>query len=503
MADAAYTPSEWGKLFHSLNVNELLGAGSAGPGKSMVLLFDPMEQILSEHARCVDKHHPHFQRPGQSSGWALHLRRETPMLQETIERSQRYFPNLDPGADFDKKSNTWRFTSGFKFQFGHCQNDEDWGNFLSKQYTHIAYDELTQFNEEQYHQINSRLRSGDPVLKHMLKVRACSNPYCRRERGQNYTVHDPHWVRKRFVDPNPNGRVLLKKTFKRRDGSEFVRTRMYLPATLYDNPDKDFVANYEENLLDKPPHIRQAMLYGDWYVSVGSHYAEDWIKEVHTCDPFRIPSDWPVFRSMDWGYRHWGVIGWYALDPDDTLFKFREFSFRGMDAAEVAQRVQEIEKSLGYWQGKRSMLTGPADTQLWEARGDVGLTKAQQFAKAGVSWVQADKRSRARNSQLLTTRLKNQSSMRPGGIVVMRNCKETIRTVPSIPTDPNDPEAPAEGGDDHWHDETVYACAYASKGKPGTSKDRAREKYDDEREEELEEGAPRTRGRYGYGSSIL
>src|SRR5688572_3955299 len=109
-----YIPSEWGKLFHASQVNELLGAGSAGPGKSMVLLFDPMEQVITEHQRFTDKHHPYRIKEGMSSGWALHLRREFPMLQETIERSHRYFPMVDPDAKFDKKSNTWSFRSGFK-----------------------------------------------------------------------------------------------------------------------------------------------------------------------------------------------------------------------------------------------------------------------------------------------------------------------------------------------------------------------------------------------------
>lgn len=496
-----YKASEWGKLFHSLRVNELLGAGAAGPGKSMVLLFDPLEQILIEHQRCYDKHHPHFQRWGQSTGWALHLRRESPMLQETIQRSQRFFPQIDPNAHFDTKLTTWTFSSGFKYQFGHCQHDSDWGNYLSKQYTHIGFDELTQFNEEQYHQVSARLRSGDPVLRPLLKIRACSNPFCKREKSANYTVNDPHWVRKRFVDPEPNGRVILRRVLKRRDGTKFERTMMYLPATLYDNPDKDFVQNYEEQLIDKPAHIRQAMLYGDWYVTVGSHYADDWNKDIHVCDPFKIPSHWRISRSMDWGFKSWGVILWWALDPDGTLYCIREFSFRLMDAAKVAARVKEIEKELGLWHGGRSRITGPADTQLWEERGDTGISKAQEFARAGVMWKPANKRSRARNSQLLIKRLKAHSGgMTIPGIVFFRSCVDCIRTIPGIQTDANDPEAPLEGGDDHWHDAVVYECAEIEKPGVGTSKDRARESY--EREDEEDDG-PQDRGRYGYGSKVL
>jgi hypothetical protein len=496
-----YIPSEWGKLFHASRVNELLGAGSAGPGKSMVLLFDPMEQVISEHARISDKHHPYKMREGMSTGWALHLRREFPMLQETIERSHKFFPLVDPDAKFDKRTNTWEFRSGYHYQFGHCQHEEDWGNYLSKQFTHIGYDELTQFNEEQYHQINARLRSADPVLRHMLKIRACSNPFCKREKGQNYSLHDPHWVRKRFVEPNPNGRVIIAKEFRRKDGGKFERTRMYLPATLYDNPDPDFVANYEEQLLDKPPHIRQAMLYGDWYVTIGGHYAEDWQRPVHVCEPFKIPGDWPIFRSMDWGFKHHGVIGWWAEDHDGTLYGIREFKFRLMHADRCAQRVQEIERGMGLWAGNRSRITGPADTQLWEQRGDTSLSKAQMFSRAGVPWLAANKKSRANNSQLFLRRLKNQVEGRPNGIVFFNTMRYCISTLPTIQSDPADPEAPCEGGDDHGHDMVMYTCSYASRGVRGKSRDLVDREVDDERDERSRRHqTPQGRGRYGYGS---
>jgi hypothetical protein len=206
---------------------------------------------------------------------------------------------------------------------------------------------------------------------------------------------------------------------------------------------------------------------------------------------------------MDWGYKHWGTIGWYAIDEDGTLYKFREFSFRQMDAREVAKRVAEAEKEMGYWHGKRSSITGPADTQLWEERGDTSMSKAREFAAEGISWLPANKKSRARNSQLLVARLKNQVRNAPNGIVIFRSCKETIRTLPGIQTDPNDLEAPAEGGDDHWHDETLYACSYAQKGAVGVTRDRARERYEDEQDEEEQDSGPSNRGRYGYGSSIL
>lgn len=497
-----YKPSDWGKIFHSLTVDEALGAGSAGPGKSLVLLMDPMAQITVEHNRCLEKNHPYHMRWGDSTGWAVHFRRTTPMLQLTLSRAAKLFPRIDPDVQFDKAKSTYTWKSGFRYQFAHCAESNDHEGYQSAEFSHLGLDELTQFEGEQYDALRVRVRSADPVLSGMLKVRSASNPFFRRESGVNLKIRDPHWVRKRFVDPAPKGGVILKRTYTMRDGRKETKTRIYLPATLYDNPNPEFVKQYEVTLMDSPPHIRQAMLYGDWYVNPGSYYGDYWIRSEHVCAPFKVPSDWRIFRAMDWGFKAWGVIGWWALDYDNNLICIREFSFRGMDAKKVAERVKSIEIGMGLWRRGMSGITGPADTQLWEQRGDTGKTKAQEFAEVGVSWTKADKRSRAHNAQRMLTRMQDRRAKVPG-IMFFETCEGCIRTIPAIQADRDDPEAPAEGGDDHWHDMACYACAYASNDFVGTSKgaisSRAeREDDDEDRDIEVSTG----RGRLGYGSSV-
>src|SRR5688572_31651895 len=96
-----YAPSPWAIRFHEAQADEILGGGSAGPGKSLTLLWDPIvNQAIVEHARCtgqfLDRLSPfladlcrkHPIRPGQSEGHALSMRRTMPQLQETIDRSK-------------------------------------------------------------------------------------------------------------------------------------------------------------------------------------------------------------------------------------------------------------------------------------------------------------------------------------------------------------------------------------------------------------------------------
>lgn len=501
-----YKPSAWQAKFHALTHREALGAGAAGPGKTECLIHEPLQQIRVEHARMTRNPElaaapgtklyedilKHPINPGQSVGWALFLRRIYTTLEQTVARCKRTYFALDPGCEWVESKRWFQFSSGYKVQFDHCKDIGDWEKYMSLEFTMILYDELVQFDQEQYIQINGRLRTSDPILKHMRKIRAMSNPVMKLAEGTK--VRDPHWVRKHFVDPAPEGNVTIKKKMVRRsDGSSFYRRRIYLPAKLKDNPDPEFVRSYEEELLNQPKHVREALMDGNWYITAGSFFGEVWEHNLHVCRPFRIPQEWKRFRSMDWGMKSYGVVLWFAMDPDENVWVEREYTFKGKRADEVAKDVRDIEVGMKLWRGRKSLITGPADTQLWEERGDVGMTKAAVFHKLGVPWTKAEK-VRLTNAQRVYSRLKdhNHGTQTPG-LVIFQTCKHLIRTLPALPTDQNCPELPMDGGDDHWYDALCYGVAYASKGRraiPSHHKDLEHERSSLEDDD---------RGTYGYG----
>lgn len=467
MSDEIYVPSPWQQRYHATTADEVLGGGAAGPGKTRCLVMDPFQQITIEHARCMkdprlvapDESSPLWRmveenplHMGSSTGWAVHLRRTIKELKQTMSRSIATFQAIDPGAKFDKTENMWTFSSGYHYQFGHCMNPDDWNLYLGLEITHLAFDELVTFLEEQYDNITQRVRSTDPVLKGMLKVRSMSNPVPQISGNEGYQI-DPLWVRKRFVDFNPNGEELQVFQQKLPDGSSIEKTLLFLPARLRDNPNPDFVKEYTAKLMFSKPHIRAAMLHGNWYVTAGSFFGDEWNQSIHVVPPHRIPHSWRRFRSCDWGYKKPGCIHWGALDDDDNMTVERELTFQGQTVKQVAKRVREIEEDLGLWKGKRSLITGPADTQLWEKRGDEGLSKAEEFLAMGVPWVPADKRSRQRNAERIAERLKDHDNgaTKPG-LVIFDTCKMLVKTLPAIQTDPKNPDNPQDGGDDHWFD---------------------------------------------------
>lgn len=448
-----YDPSPIQREFHALKTTEGLFGGSAGPGKSMALVMDPAEQIVVEMARCRARDIAW----GASTGMMIHFRRELPRLEETIFRAKVLYSKLDPAFKFNDNDHAGRFSSGYRVKFAHLKDSDSFLNYRSNQYTHIGFDELIEFESDQYHELGSRCRSTDPVMKTMLKVRAASNP-------------GPNWVREYFIDPAPQGRKILKKTFRLRDGSYETRTRLFLPARLYDNPDKEYVRQYEANLMDKPAHIRASQLDGNWYVVAGAFFAEEWDPQRVIIKPFKIPAGWRKFRSGDWGYKEECVILWWTVNPDGDLICYRELTLNGRkakrryDAREVGERIKDIEIAAGEWNHNTnsSRLTGWMDTQLWEERGKaangLNITMADDMAAAGIYWKKATK-GRKQAAQQFVKRLNEHGPNDEPGVMFFEGCTKCITTIPALGTDHADPEKPADGGPDHWWAAVSYACA--------------------------------------------
>lgn len=446
----------------------MLGGGSAGPGKSLTLLWDPIvTQAVVEQARMTGQFLDQFPewlrelclqhpiRPGESEGHALHMRRSMPQLKENIARSKRMFPKFDPLATYSKEDHCWTFGTGYQYTFGHCREEDSHEDYLSKQYTHLGLDEAYSFTYRQFDELDNRVRSADPVLRRLIRTRLMSNPA-------------PGWLKDEFVTPAPQGQVELRRKVRDPEtGKTRTKTRIFLPAKLSDNPDKEFAEDYKFKLLSKPAHMRARYLYGDWDTLEGAFFEEDWNREVHVVKAFKIPRDWPKFRVMDWGYKVQGVICWFAMDPDDNLYCFFEFNFRLMKDEVCADRVIDIELSIGLWNKpeKKSRLMGVADTQLWEERGDSGVSKADVFADKGVYWQPADKASIARNAERIISRLRDHDAERQPGLIIFENCRKTIEMFASIKCEETDSTIPDKKSPlKHWFDVQAYAAAHASNG---------------------------------------
>jgi hypothetical protein len=445
-----YQPSKVQQEFHLCQCREALFAGSAGPGKTEALLMDPIQtQLIVEDARLRNRDIT------KSAGWAIHFRREMPMLRQTIERALRRYPLVDQGVQYDTESHTFTFSCGYRIQFAHMANPGDYRIYDSSEYSAIYFDEVIQFTEEQYNYLESRCRSSDPVLRTLLRVRCATNPAA-------------GWVKRYFVDPAPEGRTILRRTIRLEDGTEEHRDRVFIPALLRDNPDEGFRRDYEVTLRKLPPHIRLARLNGRWDVVQGAFFETTFLPEVHVIKEFPIPSGWTKWRVMDWGYKTRCVVTWWAKDPDDNIVCYREAAFRLKDDDYVAKAIRDIERHAGEWNRVRdcSALSGPADWQIWDQRGTQGPTIAERMASHGVFWERCTKDRHAATAELLRRlcAIPCKANKREfPSIAWFDCCKESIRTIPMVETDPDDSEVPLKGGaggEDHCLDNAFYSVMY-------------------------------------------
>ena len=492
--------------FQPFDEVEILYGGTAGSGKTLFLRWDPFEtQWAGEHQRWVDARSRGEQ--FQSVGWALHVRRVFPMLIQTILYVRDVSGRLDPGVKWDGDNYLLTFSCGYRYQFGHVQNEEDWRKYDSQDYTHLSVDEAVQTLKVQYDMLWARVRTTDPILGKKLRTCLASNPDA---------PFEGLWVKERFVDPAPSGRKTMIETRVLSNGKERTTARVYIPARLSDNPDVDYRERYEAKLRQLPHHIMMARLFGDWNAVEGAFFEYEWKPDVHVVEPYQIPKHWPRIRIMDWGYKSPCPVVYAAVDEEGNYIVYEELNFNHKvrdderkDAELVAIAIKKHEKAhdeadakhtdVRYWDdgSNSSRITGPADYQIRERRGTIGPTIEETMAQYGIYWNPCTKDRKAATAELLR-RLKDipKSKHSRPGITVFNTCKEICRTMPLIERDKNDPEVPKDGGDDHWLDCLFYLVM----NRDGAA-EKPKNRWDDEDEDnELAMArAKRANGKWGYG----
>ena len=215
--------------FLQLDCLEAFYGGAAAGGKSQALLMAALQYI---------------EVPSYS---ALILRRDTRRLELAgglIPRSLEWL--TDKGGKWNASKKQWTFPTHGEpstLTFGYLQDSTDKFRYASSEYQFIGFDELTEFPEEDYLFLFSRLRKRRdmPVP---LRVRSASNPG-----GEG---HD--WVKHRFIG---DGDAKQCPEIQWRNGAAFI------PAAIRDNPGIS-EQDYGKSLDYLPAVWRDRLLHGDW-----------------------------------------------------------------------------------------------------------------------------------------------------------------------------------------------------------------------------------------------
>jgi hypothetical protein len=210
------------------------------PGPQTALLACPVFEVFFGGARGGGK------TDGMLGEWASHadlhgknavglmVRRERMQLLETIERSRQIYGPL--GARYNDQDKMWRWPNGARLRFAYLEGDADADAYQGHSYTRVYVEELGTFP------------SASPVLRLMATLRSGQGVRCGFRATGNPGGPGHHWVKARYIDPNPAGWEVRKFTFENPWTRETVeQDRVFIPSKLRDNKflGPEYVANLQ------------------------------------------------------------------------------------------------------------------------------------------------------------------------------------------------------------------------------------------------------------------
>ena len=365
-----HLPTPKQRLALLLPHREVCYGGAAGGGKSDYLLMAALQYVdVPKYAAIIfRKTLTDLSLPG-----AL------------LDRSKEWLSDTD--AKF--KDNCWWFPSGARLQFGYLDNELHKLRYQGAEFQFIGFDEVTQFYEDDFLYLRSRLRKArcpdhaghivdgintplpeDPKCPTCNEYGALGKVPLRFRCATNPGGLGHLWVKRRF-DIGP-----IIEDYDR-DGTPVYRTgengkplyigrnpkRPFIPALVQDNPYLD-QAEYTESLKELDPVTREQLLNGDWSISSDGRFRKSWAKYYtirgsyivlgaerkgttwhrNKCHIFSIcdtassaregPGDHQVFR----GSPSWTVISTWALTPDNNLCL--------LDVRRFREEIPEIYKAI-------------------------------------------------------------------------------------------------------------------------------------------------------------
>jgi phage terminase large subunit len=278
------------------------------------------------------------------------------------------------------------------------RNLDDPSKYLSAEFASVAFDELTQVQEQQYDFIQTRIRwPGLPSAEY--GTRSGTNPG-----GPGHG-----WVRRRWLD-----RVFME--------NEREADYAFVPARASDNP--HLPAGYHASLDHLPETMRAAYRDGSWEQFEGQVFRE-WNPSVHVVKPFDISPQWPRFRAVDYGFAAPSAVGWFAQDAADPrrVYLYRELYERGKGPAELAEAIASLTP------GGEQIVSTIADPSLFRKNEQTRRTNAEEMGRNGVH-------CRPGHNDRLSGWRRLHDYLRVEGegpfLKVFTICPHTIRTLPAL-----------------------------------------------------------------------
>lgn len=320
------------------------------------------------------------------------------------------------------------FANGSSIVVGHFKNEGDIDKYIGIEYDIIVVEERTQLSQEKIDQLMGSLRTG----KHGWRPRS-------------YNASNPGGI----------GHAAFRSTFviPEREGREKDTLTAYFKMDWRHNP---FInPEYKKYLMGLTGILGEMWRDGNWDIGSGTYFI-NWDPAVHVIKPLiRVPLEWPMWMSLDWGWTHPACFQWHTLRPDGAVVTVSEYKIQRKLVNEHAPKLREITRK---WDRSLSDLNGfVAGHDIFAQKGQHEQTIAEQFIQQGINWKPAIL-DRINGAGELTARLGNPKEGLPATWFITKNCKDLVATLPNMIIDEKRPEDVlkvdanefGQGGDDSY-----------------------------------------------------
>lgn len=315
--------------------------------------------------------------------------------------------------------------------------------YQSAEFAMIAVDELTKSELKTFNILRGSKRW--PGVHHTPFI-AATNPG-----GIGHL-----WVKDYWIDK------IYPAELKSRE-SEFA----FVQALPKDNP--YLTEEYWEELDSLPPDLYAAWVEGNWDIFEGQAFSS-WNRDRHTAKYRELPSWWPRWRAVDWGFSKPFCCLWFAKDPDTSrIYVYREIYQAGLSDRQQAVAIVENTPP------EENIQVTFADPSMWAKKSveDVVTSTATIYSQNGVPLTKADN-DRLSGKRKVDRVLQSLPDGEPG-IIVFKNCRDLIRTLPALPYDETKVEDVDTDAEDHAYDTLRYGLTKIREQKKQTQRQLERE----------------------------
>lgn len=297
-----YEPRGAARRLFRVRDSEVVITGPAGTGKSLAALFRVhLTALANPGIRCLVA-----RKTAVSLGSTTLVTYEEKVAAAALgQGAVRWY------GGSTREAPGYRYENGSRIVVGGLDKPE---KVLSSEYDLVFVDEATELTETDWETLGTRLRHG--VLSWQQQIAAC-NP-----------TFPTHWLKRRA---DRGGITMLAS--RHRDNPAYVNA----DGTLTEKG-RDYLGK-----LDRLTGVRRKRLRdGVWAAADGLIY-EEWDDAVHLVDRFDIPTSWPRYLVVDFGYTNPFVAQWWAQDGDGRLYLYREIYHTQRLVEDHARQIKSIQ----------------------------------------------------------------------------------------------------------------------------------------------------------------